>query len=147
MSDPFSFVLFLSLIAACSVPSLPLFPSFLHQWNASNVPARTTGTTRPAPPDVGSVPAGASPLGVLDLMGLVWQWTNEFADAHTRAGLVRGGAYYRPTVNAHGGQSWYFRADISDGGGVHANAHGKVLLMAPAYDRHGTVGFRCVADA
>ena len=24
--------------------------------------------------------------------------------------------------------------------------HGKLMLMAPSYDRHGTVGFRCAAD-
>ena len=30
---------------------------------------------------------------------------------------------------------------------VNLNTHNKLLLMAPAYDRHGTVGFRCVADA
>ena len=30
---------------------------------------------------------------------------------------------------------------------MRANTHNKLLLMAPSYDRHGTVGFRCVADA
>ena len=30
---------------------------------------------------------------------------------------------------------------------VNLKVHGKLLLMAPAYDRHGSVGFRCVADA
>jgi hypothetical protein len=30
---------------------------------------------------------------------------------------------------------------------VNLNTHSKLLLMAPAYDQHGTVGFRCVADA
>ena len=79
------------------------------------------------------------------MMGLIWQWTNEFVDQHTGAALVRGGAYYRPTVN--GGDTWYFRADISSSGSVTANSHGKLLLMAPSYNRHGTVGFRCVADA
>jgi formylglycine-generating enzyme required for sulfatase activity len=81
------------------------------------------------------------------MMGLVWQWTNEFTDERTRAGLIRGGAYYRPTVNAHGGSSWYFPGNIEPDGGVRAGNHNKLLLMAPAYDRHGTVGFRCVADA
>jgi gamma-glutamyl hercynylcysteine S-oxide synthase len=27
------------------------------------------------------------------------------------------------------------------------NEHSKLLLMAPAYDRSGGVGFRCVRDA
>ena len=65
------------------------------------MPAQTTGTVRGAPPDVGSFPTGATAAGVLDTMGLVWQWTNEFTDLHTRAGLVRGGAYYRAT-----GSNW-----------------------------------------
>ena len=30
-------------------------------------------------------------------MGLVWQWTDEFEDIHTRAGLVRGGSNYAVT--------------------------------------------------
>ena len=30
---------------------------------------------------------------------------------------------------------------------VNLLTHNKLLLMAPAYDRHGAVGFRCVADA
>ena len=41
----------------------------------------------------------------------------------------------------------YFPGDLTLAGDVRANTHNKLLLMAPAYDRHGTVGFRCVADA
>lgn len=41
----------------------------------------------------------------------------------------------------------YFPGDLSPAGDVRANTHNKLLLMAPSYDRHGTVGFRCVADA
>ena len=76
-------------------------------------------------------------------MGLVWQWTNEFTDAHTRAGVVRGGAYYRDATSG-----WYFpgRVDRQEAHGVTARTHNKVLLMDAAYDRHGTVGFRCVQD-
>ena len=32
----------------------------------------------------------------MDLAGNVWQWTDEYADEHTRAAIVRGGSYYQP---------------------------------------------------
>lgn len=111
-------------------------------WDASKVPPQSHGAVRPLPPDVGQYPQGSSMAGVQDLMGLVWQWTNEFVDDHTRTGLVRGGAYYRATSS-----SWYFPGDLSPAGDVRANTHNKLLLMWPSYDRHGTVGFRCVMDA
>jgi len=66
-------------------------------WDAANVPPPTTGTVRPPPPDVGSVPAGDTPSGIKDTVGLIWQWTDEFEDIHTRAGLVRGGSTYAVT--------------------------------------------------
>jgi hypothetical protein len=121
------------------------------EWDAARVPPQVNGTVRPPPPDVGAFPAGATPAGVLDAMGLVWQWTDEFQDEHTRAGLVRGGSYYTAT-----GSLWYFPnwlPPLPVGKGhsgtstINLLSHNKLLLMAPAYDRHGTVGFRCVADA
>ena len=123
-------------------------PWALYPWGAKHDPARVPpqahGAARPPPPDVGSFPGGDTPLGVKDMMGLVWQWTDEFTDAHTRAALVRGGSYY-----AAAGSSWYFPNDLGDPSdrGVNLLTHNKLLLMGPAYDRHGAVGFRCVADA
>lgn len=40
----------------------------------------------------------------------------------------------------------YFPANVAIGQ-INALTHNKLLLMGPSYDRHGTVGFRCVADA
>ena len=41
------------------------------------------------PTSVDAYPQGASPFGVMDLVGNVWQWTDEFVDEHTRAGIVQ----------------------------------------------------------
>jgi len=88
------------------------------------------------PDEVNAHPLGASPFCVMDLVGNVWQWTEEFTDEHTRAGIVRGGSYYHPA-----GSDWYFSEAYRN------DEHGKLLLMAPSKDRAGTLGFRCVQDA
>ena len=101
-------------------------------------PCRRSETRRVmrAPTDVDAYPQGASPFGVMDLVGNVWQWTEEFTDEHTRAGILRGGSYYQPQ-----GSHWYFPQAYK------LNEHGKYLLIAPSTDRSATVGFRCVVDA
>ena len=106
------------------------------QWQAENMPTHDTGRTMRGPDPVDAHPQGASPYGVMDLTGNVRQWTDEFADEHTRAAIVRGGEYYHPQ-----GSLWYFPEALRN------NEHGKLLLMAPGYDRSGGVGFRCVVDA
>jgi formylglycine-generating enzyme required for sulfatase activity len=106
------------------------------QWQAANMPTPDTGRSMRGPDPVDAHPQGASPYGVMDMTGNVWQWTDEFADEHTRAAIVRGGEYYWPQ-----GSIWYFPAALRN------SEHGKLLLMAPGYDRSGGVGFRCVVDA
>jgi formylglycine-generating enzyme required for sulfatase activity len=105
-------------------------------WQAPNMPTPDFGRIMRGPDPVDAHPQGASPYGVMDMTGNVWQWTDEFADEHTRAAILRGGEYYRPQ-----GSIWYFPAAFRN------NEHGKLLLMAPGYDRSGGVGFRCVVDA
>ena len=104
-------------------------------WNPANVPTPDGGRSMRGPDPVGAHPQGASPYGVQDLVGNVWQWTDEFEDDHTRAAIVRGGSYYQPQ-----GSIWYFPQAYRN------DEHSKVLLMAPSYDRSGGVGFRCVRD-
>ena len=49
-------------------------------------------------------PAGDySPFGVADLVGSVWQYTDEFVDAHTRRAALRGGSTYCPAAGSCGG--------------------------------------------
>jgi formylglycine-generating enzyme required for sulfatase activity len=107
------------------------------QVSAANAPTPVPdkGRTLLPPSDVDTHPQGASPFGVMDLVGNVWQWTDEYVDEHTRAAIVRGGSHYQPQ-----GSIWYFPQAYRN------EQHGKLLLMAPSYDRSGTVGFRCVKD-
>jgi formylglycine-generating enzyme required for sulfatase activity len=105
-------------------------------WQPTYVPRPDIGRTMRGPDPVDAHPQGASPFGVMDMVGNVWQWTDEFADPHTRAAIVRGGEYYQPQ-----GSIWYFPEAFRN------DEHSKVLLMAPGYDRSGGVGFRCVRDA
>jgi gamma-glutamyl hercynylcysteine S-oxide synthase len=107
-----------------------------NSWNADAVPVPDKGRTMRGPDPVNAHPQGASPFGVMDLVGNIWQWTEEFQDEHTRAAILRGGSYYQPQ-----GSIWYFPQAYK------LNEHGKLLLMAPGKDRSGGVGFRCVQDA
>ncbi len=107
-----------------------------NEWNPAAMPAPNTGRTLLPPDDVDAHPAGASPFGVRDLVGNVWQWTDEFTDDHTRAAILRGGSAYRPQTS-----HWYFPQAWQ------LDQHGKYLLMAPCKDRSGMLGFRCVVDA
>ncbi|MGH8179276.1 MAG: formylglycine-generating enzyme family protein [Steroidobacter sp.] len=105
-------------------------------WNTANMPQQSRAREMPIPADVDAHPQGASPFGVMDLVGNVWQWTDEFYDEHTRAAAVRGGSAYQPQTS-----HWYFPQAYQ------LDQHGKYLLMAPSKDRSAGIGFRCVVDA
>jgi formylglycine-generating enzyme required for sulfatase activity len=110
----------------------------------SRIPPPVTGRTLnpDGPADVMAHPTGASPFGVQDLIGNVWQMTNTVTDAHSRSLLLRGGSYYHPQ-----GSEWYFPNGAADGSApLPLTSHNKWLMVNPGYDRAGTVGFRCVAD-
>ena len=105
-------------------------------WHAPLAPAPDQGRTLRGPDSVTAHPDGGSPFGVQDLVGNVWQWTDQYEDEHTSAAILRGGSYYQPQ-----GSKWYFPQAYQN------DQHGKFLLMAPGKDRSGTIGFRCVQDA
>jgi len=107
-----------------------------NEWNEAAAPKTNRGRTLVPPADVDAHPQGASPFGVLDLVGNVWQWTDEYFDEHTRAAVLRGGSSYQPQTS-----HWYFPQALR------LDQHGKYLLMAPSKDRSGLIGFRCVVDA
>merc|ERR1712151_1125887 len=69
-------------------------------------------------------PAADSPFGVSDLVGNVWQYTDEFQDEHTRAVLIKGGSNFVPNPG-----SWFFPNYPE------TNRHGKYFLMDDSYER------------
>jgi formylglycine-generating enzyme required for sulfatase activity len=111
-----------------------------YPWGKIPVPAtlprEEAGRELRPPTDVDAYPQGGSPWGAMDLVGNVWQWTDEYVDEHTRAAVLRGGGYYRPS-----GSGWYFPRN------TRLDQHEKYLLIAPSKDRSAMIGFRCVADA
>ena len=106
-----------------------------NDWNPAAVPEPSLARDMPPPADVDAHPLGSSPFGVQDLVGNVWQWTDEYRDLHTRAAVLRGGSAYQPQTS-----HWYFPQ------AYRLDQHGKYLLMAPGRDRSGGIGFRCVVD-
>jgi formylglycine-generating enzyme required for sulfatase activity len=102
---------------------------------AAPAPPPDTGRVMAQASNVDAHPRGASPFGVMDMVGNVWQWTDEYSDDHTRAAILRGGSHYRPQ-----GSKWYFPQAYRN------DQHGKLVLMSPGYDRSGAIGFRCVKD-
>jgi len=105
-------------------------------WRADAVPVPDESRSMRGPDNVDAHPTGASSYGVMDMVGNVWQWTDEYQDDHTRSAIVRGGSYYHPQ-----GSKWYFPQAYQN------DQHGKLLLMAPSKDRSGAIGIRCVADS
>lgn len=87
---------------------------------------------------VDAFPAGASPFGVMDMVGNVWQLTDDVYDngAYYFA-VIRGGSFYAPETSA-----WYVKS-----GPLAVDRVQILLLLAPGIDRCSTVGFRCVKDA
>jgi len=114
----------------------PISPCNWYDSKDAPAPTADRGRTMLPASDVDAHPNGASPFGVMDMVGNVWQWTDEYVDEHTRAAIVRGGSHYRPV-----GSIWYFPQAYRN------TQHGKLLLMAPSYDRSSAIGFRCVKDA
>lgn len=106
-----------------------------NDWRPDAVPPPSLGRDMPDPVPVGAYPQGASPFGVEDLVGTVWQWTDEYHDRHVRGAVLRGGSAYQPQTS-----HWYFPQAYA------LDQHGKYLLMAPAKDRSAGIGFRCAVD-
>jgi len=89
------------------------------------------------PTVVDSFTTGGSPFGVMDLVGNVWQLTNDIYDNGAYYFIIiRGGSYYYPT------SSWWY----VKGGPQPLNKTQMLLRVSPGFERNATVGFRCVKD-
>jgi len=106
-------------------------------WGKAMEPGRCNNKLNHTTP-VTAFPKGASPFGVLDMVGNVWQMTDDvYDDGVYRFGVIRGGSFYAPEKSM-----WYVKS-----GPLAVDRVQILLLVAPGLDRCGTVGFRCVKDA
>ena len=106
-------------------------------WGKKMEPGRCNNKLNRTTP-VAAFPKGASPFGVLDMVGNVWQFMDDVYDNGVyRYGIIRGGSFYAPEKS-----EWYVKSGplAVDRVQIH-------LLVAPGLDRAATVGFRCVRDA
>jgi formylglycine-generating enzyme required for sulfatase activity len=103
----------------------------------TKVPPVSQARDYPIPDNTGAHPDGASAYGVEDLVGNLFQWTDEFIGDHSTMLVVRGGNNYNP----HHAVRYYF--PVPD----NLLVHNTLLGMADSMDRSAGIGFRCVADA
>ena len=86
---------------------------------------------------VGKYKKGANPFGLQDLVGSVWQLTNdEYQSDSYRYIMMKGGSYFNPS------SSWWY----VQGGPRPLTYRQYLLRVSQGFERNATVGFRCVAD-
>ncbi len=94
-----------------------------------------TGSGKPEA--VGLHPQGANPFGLEDLVGSVWQLTNdEYDDGTVFYVMMKGGSYFNPS------SSWWY----VQGGPRELYYRQMLLRVSRGFERNSTVGFRCVED-
>lgn len=86
---------------------------------------------------VGKYPQGANPYGLQDLVGSVWQLTNDlYMSGSYRYIMMKGGSYFKPS------SSWWY----VQGGPRELHYRQFLLRVNQGFERNATVGFRCVKD-
>lgn len=87
---------------------------------------------------VGTYKKGVNPFGLYDLVGCVWQLTNdEYMSGSFRYIILKGGSYFKPSSSW-----WYVQGGPRE---LHYRQH--LLRVSQGFERNATVGFRCVKDA
>ena len=85
--------------------------------------------------DVGSYPKGKNPNGLQDLVGSVWQLTqDQYVDGSYTYIMLKGGSYFKPS-----GSWWYVQSGPRE---LHYRQY--LLRVSQGFERNGTIGFRCV---
>jgi gamma-glutamyl hercynylcysteine S-oxide synthase len=87
---------------------------------------------------VGKYRKGANLFGLQDLVGCVWQLTNDvyFSGSYSYI-ILKGGSYFKPS------SSWWY----VQGGPRELHYRQQLLRVSQGFERNATVGFRCVKDA
>lgn len=86
---------------------------------------------------VGKYPDGKNPFGLSDLVGSVWQMTQDLYDNGSyHFIMMKGGSYFNP------GSSWWY----VQGGPRPLHYRQMLLRISRGFERNATVGFRCVQD-
>ncbi|MGB4771990.1 MAG: SUMF1/EgtB/PvdO family nonheme iron enzyme [Chitinophagaceae bacterium] len=86
---------------------------------------------------VGAYPLGVNPNGLYDLVGSVWQMTNDlYVNGSYRFIILKGGSYFNPS------SSWWY----VQGGPRELHYRQMLLRVSQGFERNGTVGFRCVRE-
>ncbi len=87
---------------------------------------------------IGKYPMGDNRFGISDLVGTVWQLTNDLYDNGSYNFIIlKGGSYFNP------GSSWWY----VQGGPRPLHYRQMLLRVSRGFERNSTVGFRCVKDA
>ncbi|KAL3658948.1 hypothetical protein V7S43_016086 [Phytophthora oleae] len=108
------------------------------EFDSNKVPKALHGKELPTLNPVGSFESSRSTkFQVEDLVGYVWQMTDQFCDSHTCGLLLRGGSSYHPISATHSDPNWYFPQALD------AQHHNRFLMISEGYDRSPMVGFRC----
>jgi iron(II)-dependent oxidoreductase len=85
----------------------------------------------------GTYPKGANAYGLQDLVGCVWQLTNDlYMSGSYRYIMMKGGSYFKPS------SSWWY----VQGGPRELHYRQFLLRVSQGFERNATVGFRCVKD-
>ncbi len=86
---------------------------------------------------VGKYPKGANAFGLQDLVGSVWQLTNDVYESGSyRYIIMKGGSYFKPS------SSWWY----VQGGPRELHYRQFLVRVSEGFERNATVGFRCVKD-
>jgi formylglycine-generating enzyme required for sulfatase activity len=86
---------------------------------------------------VGQHPKGTNPYGLQDMVGSVWQLTNDiYKSGSYDYIMMKGGSYYNPS------SSWWY----VQGGPRELHYRQALIRVSEGFERNATVGFRCVKD-